>query len=215
MNAMKHFYAALIVLCLMLTVTAHSHAAAADSNAKTNEEAYLKAYRQILDAMKNKMDNAPETGDVAIDFVHARIPHHEGAVRMAENVMKFGTNAQVKQMAVAIVREQTAASAQMKDLLVRLQSTKQSNPSQEAVYLKGYAAAFKKMVTGMEGAKPTGNVDKDFLSEMIPHHGGAVRMALNMMNFTKNKELQQIGQHIIANQTRQIAEMKKLLDTFQ
>jgi len=209
-EAIKLLLMGLAVLCLTLTGQGQGYAAD-ETGAKAKEETYLNMYHQILDAMKNKMDNAPKTGDVTIDFLYEMIPHHEGGVRMAENVMKYGSNLQVKQLAAAIIREQTAGIAQMRDLLERLQKDKLADASQESAYWKGYVAAFNKMVSGMEGARPTGNVDKDFLSEMIPHHGGAMRMALNVLNYTRNRELQTIAEGIADNQSKQLAEMQQLL----
>ena len=66
------------------------------------------------------------------------------------------------------------------------------------------------MMEKMEDAEPTGNINQDFLEEMIPHHEGAVAMAANLLKYTNNKDLQKIANQIIANQSMQIKQMKKL-----
>ncbi len=67
------------------------------------------------------------------------------------------------------------------------------------------------MITAMQDAKLTGNIDKDFLEEMIPHHEGAIKMSRNIMTYPQNMELKTILQNIITTQQKQLTEMESLL----
>lgn len=63
------------------------------------------------------------------------------------------------------------------------------------------------MVAGLEGK--TGDVfDKEFLSEMIVHHQGAVVMAEMVLKTSKRPELIQLANDIIAAQTKEIGMMQ-------
>ena len=46
------------------------------------------------------------TGDADVDFVRGMIPHHQGAIEMAEVILKHGNNRKVRQLATTIIREQ-------------------------------------------------------------------------------------------------------------
>ncbi len=54
--------------------------------------------------------------------------------------------------------------------------------SDEAAFLAENNAAMTKMMAAME-IKPSGDVDKDFVAMMTPHHQGAVDMAQAMLRY--------------------------------
>jgi len=77
----------------------------------------------------------------------------------------------------------------------------------EASYLAENDAAMDKMMADME-VKPTGDVDRDFVAMMTPHHQGAIDMALAVLKYGKNEQLKRIAQEIIVDQQQEIAAMK-------
>jgi uncharacterized protein (DUF305 family) len=80
-------------------------------------------------------------------------------------------------------------------------------PAKEAPFLAENAAAMRRMMTGMD-AKLTGDVDADFAAVMIPHHQGAVDMAIAYLRHGKNERLRRIAQEIIVDQQQEIAAMR-------
>ncbi len=64
------------------------------------------------------------------------------------------------------------------------------------------------MMAGLEGK--TGDAfDKEFLSEMIVHHEGAVEMAQAVLATSKRPELLQLANDIISAQTKEIGMMQE------
>lgn len=80
-------------------------------------------------------------------------------------------------------------------------------PSEEAAFLRENEVAMTKMMNDM-AAKPTGDIDKDFVAMMIPHHQGAIDMAVLELRYGKNEQLRRIAQEIIVDQMQEIAAMK-------
>jgi len=80
----------------------------------------------------------------------------------------------------------------------------------EAAFLAENDAAMKKMMAGMM-VKPTGDADADFAAMMIPHHQGAIDMAVAELRHGTNPQLRRIAQEIIVDQQQEIAAMKLAL----
>lgn len=77
----------------------------------------------------------------------------------------------------------------------------------EAAYLAENNTAMDKMMADME-VKPSGDVDRDFVAMMTPHHQGAIDMAIAVLKYGKNEQLKRIAQEIIVDQQQEIAAMK-------
>ncbi len=77
----------------------------------------------------------------------------------------------------------------------------------EAPFWKENEAAMIKMMNDM-AIKPTGDIDRDFAAMMLPHHQGAIDMAISELRYGKNEQLRRIAQEIIVDQMQEIAAMK-------
>jgi hypothetical protein len=67
-------------------------------------------------------------------------------------------------------------------------TTIESGAIEEAPFLAENDTAMKKMMTGM-AVKPTGNVDADFVAMMVPHHQGAIDMAIAVLRNGRNAQI--------------------------
>ena len=76
----------------------------------------------------------------------------------------------------------------------------------EAPFLKENDAAMTKMMNDM-AIKPSGDIDRDFVAMMAPHHQGAIDMAISELRCGKNEQLRRIAQEIIVDQMQEIAAM--------
>ena len=54
----------------------------------------------------------------------------------------------------------------------------------------------------------TRNVDRDFVAMMVPHHQGAIDMAVAELRFGHDATLKRIAQEIIVDQQQEIAAMR-------
>lgn len=83
----------------------------------------------------------------------------------------------------------------------------QSDLADEAPFLTENDAAMTKMMSDMT-VKPTGDVDRDFVAMMVPHHQGAIDMALAVLRYGHNEQLKRLAQEIIVTQQQEIAAMR-------
>ena len=77
----------------------------------------------------------------------------------------------------------------------------------EAPFLTENDAAMSKMMAGM-AIKPSGDVDRDFVDMMVPHHQGAIDMAIAVLRYGHNEQIRRLAQEIIVDQQQEIAAMR-------
>ena len=68
-----------------------------------------------------------------------------------------------------------------------------------------------RMHAGME-IEASGDIDRDFARMMIPHHQGAIDMALLHLKYGRDERLKRLAQSIIVEQGQEIAYMRTLID---
>ena len=76
----------------------------------------------------------------------------------------------------------------------------------ESAFTAENAAAMDAMMAGM-AVPPSGDVDRDFAAMMIPHHRGAIDMALAELRHGHNEQLRRIAQEIVVEQQQEIDAM--------
>jgi hypothetical protein len=89
-------------------------------------------------------------------------------------------------------------------------SVLRASPTAEAPFLTENTDAMKKMMIDME-IRPTGDVDRDFVAMMVPHHQGAIAMAQAELRHGRNEVLRRLSQEIIVTQQQEIAAMRLAL----
>jgi hypothetical protein len=82
--------------------------------------------------------------------------------------------------------------------------------SEEQPFLSENDAAMNNMMADMT-IKPTGDVDRDFVAMMVPHHQGAVDMAKAELKYGHNEQLRRLAQEIVVTQQQEISAMRLAL----
>ncbi|MGY4477681.1 DUF305 domain-containing protein [Bradyrhizobium sp. USDA 3364] len=87
------------------------------------------------------------------------------------------------------------------------QNAPTAQSAEESAFLAENDAAMTKMMNDM-AARPSGDIDRDFVAMMMPHHQGAIDMAVIELRYGKNEQLRRIAQEIIVEQQQEIDAMK-------
>ena len=77
----------------------------------------------------------------------------------------------------------------------------------ERAFMTENDVAMNRMMADMT-VKPTGDVNRDFVAMMIPHHQGAIDMAKAELAGGKDPELLRLARNIVAAQQREIRQMR-------
>jgi uncharacterized protein (DUF305 family) len=68
-------------------------------------------------------------------------------------------------------------------------------------------AAMNTMMDAMD-VRPSGDIDRDFVAMMVPHHQGAIDMAAIYLRYGKDERLRRLAQEIVVTQKDEIAAMR-------
>jgi hypothetical protein len=85
--------------------------------------------------------------------------------------------------------------------------TDQPDHPEEQAFLSENRVAMNRMMADMM-IKPSGDVDRDFVEMMIPHHQGAVDMAQAELKYGHAEQLRRLAREIVANQQQEITVMR-------
>jgi uncharacterized protein (DUF305 family) len=106
----------LVALSLAVGLGTMAVAYAASPTAPSNEAPFLAENQAAMDKMMKGMNIKP-SGDVDRDFAAMMIPHHQGAVDMAQAELRHGHNKQLRRIAQQIIAEQPQEIAAMRQAL--------------------------------------------------------------------------------------------------
>ncbi len=162
----------------------------------------------VLDQRVN--GNTQIAGTIDKHFMEQMIPHHEGAIAMANLALQKAKHPEVKTLATAIIAAQTAEIQSMnswyKDWFgntvpkVNTGMMGGGMMSQSGMHMGG-----QEDMTALENAS---DFDKAFIEEMIPHHQLAIMMANMLQSGTNRPEMQQLAKNIISSQSKEIQQMQ-------
>jgi uncharacterized protein (DUF305 family) len=92
-------------------------------------------------------------------------------------------------------------------LIALLMGIVAASAKDERPFLQKNKSAMDRMMRDMMVA-PSGDADRDFAAMMIPHHQGAVDMAMAELRYGHNEQLRRIAQEIIVEQQQEITAMR-------
>lgn len=163
--------------------------------------------------MNHNMDIGPADANYDLRFIDSMIPHHQGALVMAQEALQKSKRPELIKLAQGIVTEQKKEISQMQ------QWRKQWYPKASATPIMWHAAMNGEMPMTAEhkqsmmmnislGKADTG-FDRRFLDGMIPHHQGAVTMGQDLLQKSKRPQMKKLAQNIIKSQQSEIDLMTK------
>ena len=104
MVALSHFHQSLVAIGLLFATAAAAMGVLAKT-APDPEQAFVQESQTAMDKMMARMVVTP-SGDVDADFAAVMIPHHQGAIEMAQAELRYGRNERLRRIAQEIVVDQ-------------------------------------------------------------------------------------------------------------
>ena len=89
-------------------------------------------------------------------------------------------------------------------------AVRQTGGAADERFIAASGAAMEQMMKAV-AIRPSGDVDRDFVALMVPHHESAIAMAQAELRYGKNETLRRMAQEIVVTQQQEIAAMRLAL----
>ncbi|PLS86283.1 MAG: DUF305 domain-containing protein [Actinobacteria bacterium] len=136
-------------------------------------------------------------------FVDSMIPHHEGAVEMAEVALQNAKHEEIRTLSREIVDAQRAEIEILGQVREGLGDATTTGMSQEE--MEGMMG----MSEDPQALAEERPFDKAFIDAMTPHHESAIAMANVALEESRDPEIREIAQDIVSAQEREISQMRQ------
>ncbi len=141
-------------------------------------------------------------------FIEMMIPHHQGAIDMADLALTRAKRPEIKRLAEIIKRDQTREIQQMRTWYQAWYGTEVSTTSMGCMGMMGMHGN-ENMMGDLAVLRNAADFDQEFIRQMIPHHEMGVRMSRMALNHAAKSEIRNLANSIIKSQTDEINQMQQ------
>lgn len=166
-----------------------------------------------MSGMNHNMNLGPSDAEYDLRFIDAMIPHHRGAIDMANEALQKSKRAEIKSLAQNIIKAQNREENELmrkwrKAWYPNTPETSMAYDSQQGKMIPMSAEQKNSMMMKTDLGAADDQFDLRFMNAMIPHHEGAILMAKDALTKAKHPELKQLANEIVTSQQTEIDQMK-------
>ncbi|CAA9411296.1 MAG: hypothetical protein AVDCRST_MAG22-1904 [uncultured Rubrobacteraceae bacterium] len=136
-------------------------------------------------------------------FIDAMVPHHRGAVEMAEVALENAGHEQIEQLAEEIISTQESEIRELKKIKQEEFGTSRVPMGMEMGQMQGMG-----MMEDPRSLADEEPFDRAFIDNMLPHHGSAIQMANVALEKSDNPRIEELAGEIVRAQEREISQMR-------
>jgi uncharacterized protein (DUF305 family) len=174
---------------------------------------YMSGYPHAMMNPMARPDISSLRGNADQQFMVMMIPHHEGAIAMADLALSRTQRPEIKKLAESIKETQTQEIQQMRSLYQKWYGTQVPDevPSGMGMHRRRgeKSEPGEWMGTDLTALENASDFDREFLVQMIPHHQMAIMMSTMVLNRATNQEIRDLAQSMIEGQSAEIQQMQE------
>ncbi len=136
-------------------------------------------------------------------FIDSMVPHHRGAVGMAEAAIVNAEHPEIRTLAEEIVSAQEAEIQELRAIKEEEYGTPKVARGMDASRMEAMG------MTDPQALADKRPFDKAFIDAMIPHHESAIEMAGVAVESSENPRIREIAEGIVEAQEKEIAQMRE------
>jgi uncharacterized protein (DUF305 family) len=137
-------------------------------------------------------------------FIDAMVPHHQGAIAMAEVALNNAEHEEIIKLSRNIIASQQAEIEELKSIKQKEFGTSNVPMEMSQEQMRGMGMMMDPQQ--LANQKP---FDKAFIDAMIPHHQSAIEMAQVAQEESKIPAIKELAGNIVSAQKREIEQMKQ------
>src|SRR5215204_6302051 len=137
-------------------------------------------------------------------FIDAMVPHHQGAIAMAEVALKNAEHEEIIQLSRNIISSQQAEIEELKSIKQEEFGTSNVPMEMSPEQMRGMGMMMDPQQ--LANQKP---FDEAFIGAMIPHHQSAIEMAKVADKESEIPEIKELAQNIVSAQKRETEQMRR------
>jgi uncharacterized protein (DUF305 family) len=167
-------------------------------------------------AAPSAMAGMDSTTNAPIDqqFIDMMVPHHQGAVAMAQIAVTRSEHPEIRQLANGIIDSQNGEITQMKQWRMQWFGSEQTPSMESMPMMPGMdmtAMHAMNMMQDIRNLQTETPFDKAFIQSMIPHHQSAIDAAKVAQAKAEHPEIKTLAGNIITAQQKEIDQMQAWL----
>ena len=136
-------------------------------------------------------------------FIDAMVPHHQGAIAMAEVALKNAEHEEIIQLSRNIISSQQAEIEELKSIKEEEFGTSNVPMEMSQEQMRGMG-----MMMDPQRLSKREPFDEAFIDAMIPHHQSAIEMGKVANQESENPRIKELALNIVGAQQEEIEQMK-------
>jgi len=137
-------------------------------------------------------------------FIDAMVPHHQGAIAMANVALENAEHEEIKELSRNIVSTQHAEIEELKAI-----KKEEFGKSEVPMEMSKEQMRDMGMMMDPQALADDDPFDQAFIDAMIPHHRSAIEMAKVANQESENPRIKELVQYIVSDQKGEIEQMRR------
>ena len=137
-------------------------------------------------------------------FIDAMVPHHQGAIAMANVALENAEHEEIKELSRNIVSSQQAEIDELKSIKKEEFGTSEVPMEMSSKQMRGMG-----MMMDPQALADENPFDRAFIDAMIPHHRSAIEMAKVANQESENPRIKELAGNIVSAQKGEIEQMRR------
>ena len=199
---------ALMLAAILALVVSCANPSSGEEQVNSESEDGMQGMAHGSGSTDNASEMLVENGEYSDErFIDAMVPHHQGAIEMAEVALENAEHPEILALAEEIVAAQESEIGQLKAIKQEQFGTSEVSMDMGAEEMEGMG-----MTSDPQELANQEPFDKAFIDNMIPHHESATEMANVVLEESENPEIREIAGAIVEAQEREIEQMTSWRD---
>ncbi|MGN0144207.1 MAG: DUF305 domain-containing protein [Clostridium sp.] len=209
MKKIIKYFCMVIISIVMICISLINVEAASDAQKKE----FMNNHSEILKSIKECSDCTNGKGDIRIDFLEEVIHYNNIELCMAENIIKYSDNKDVRNLAKQIIRSSMDCNTEINEILYNINKNPSVDKECEKKYLNDYSNVYNKMILNLE-CKQDDSIEKIFIVSSIKHHESLIDLTNVFCKYSSDKELLESAKDIQKKNNKEIKKLKNSLKKF-